>query len=92
MKIFCKHDYVMKIVKDIAPIDYEVTKNGYVVNSRTKIGCVVYCKKCGKEKKGLAKKIRNLYANSIKEEEQERIMKEVITTTTLPEEFCYNGE
>lgn len=84
---FCKHNYAMKINKTIGHIDYDYIDKGIAVKRNTKISCVVYCKNCGKQKKRLANKIRNLYINSIIDEEQENFIKEIITTFELPKEF-----
>lgn len=87
MKLFCKHDYIMKMMRDIAPIDYEYTQKGIVLKSPVKVGCVVCCKKCGKEKKRLGKTIANLYAKSIVEERKVVLDEAVFNITKLPEEF-----
>lgn len=63
---FCKHDYSLVFYEQTPNIkDWEYTDRGIKIETQAKVGCAVICKKCGKQKKRLARKISKMYANNL---------------------------
>ena len=77
----CKHEYLMKT---ITSIDKTIDEDAKCVKN-IKVGCVVYCDKCGKEEKRLSKKICKILANTIQKQETEKLNKAIYGE--LPKEY-----
>lgn len=73
MKLFCKHDYRLITAKKRNPITLE---DG-VFSYKGKVGVTIYCTKCGKQKKGLARKIAYFIAKEETEKMQEQFANEI---------------